>query len=128
MKTLLAALILATTTGCSTIMNDRIQDVSILSEPSGAHYSIRNQNGEHVRSGVTPDHIKLDAAAGFFDGEKYEVSYVDGAKKASVELDSDVTGWYWLGFVVWPFTSGLIVDPISGDMYSLADEVMGVLR
>lgn len=128
MKTLFAALIICMTTGCSTMFNDRIQDVSVISEPSGAHYKIKNQYGEQVASGVTPDNIKLDAAAGFFDGEKYQVSYEKDSKRAVTVLDSDVTGWYWLGMVVWPFTSGLIVDPLMGDMYSLPDEVKGVLR
>lgn len=128
MKTLFAALLICLTTGCSTMFNDRVQDVSVTSEPSGAHYTIKNQYGEQVASGVTPDNIKLDAAAGFFDGEKYSVTYVNGGQTATTELDSDVTGWYWLGLVVWPFTSGLLVDPLSGDMYSLPDEVRGELK
>ncbi len=119
MKTLLAALAITMTTGCSTMMSDRIQDVSILSEPSGAHYSIKNQDGQKVRSGVTPDNIKLDAAAGYFDGEKYQVAYDNGP---TVELDSEVTGWYWFGLAM-SAISGFIVDPLSGDMFSLPDSV-----
>ena len=120
MKTLIAAALLVALTGCSTIMNDRITDVSVLSEPSGQRYSITDEDGKRVRTGTTPDQIKLDAAAGFFDGQTYQVKYEDGK---TTELDSHVTPWYWVGFVVWPITSGLLVDPISGDMFTLPAEV-----
>ena len=115
MKTLIAAALLISLTGCSTLMNDRVTDVSVLSEPSGQRYSITDEDGKRVHTGTTPDQIKLDAAAGFFDGETYQVN--------GVELDSGINPWYWLGFVVWPITSGLIVDPYTGDMFQLPDEV-----
>jgi len=123
MKTLIAAALLATTlTGCSTIMNDRITDVSVLSEPSGRHYSITDEDGKRVHTGTTPDQIKLDAAAGFFDGQTYQVKYEDGK---TTELDSRTTGWYWVGFCI-SVVSGLIVDPLTGDMFSLPGEVSNV--
>jgi hypothetical protein len=123
MKTLIAAALLVSLTGCSTIMNDRITDVSVLSEPSGQRYSITNEDGERVRSGTTPDQIKLDAAAGFFDGQTYQVQYEDGK---TTELDSHVTPWYWVGFIVLPVTSAMLIDPISGDMFGLPSEVSNV--
>jgi hypothetical protein len=116
---LLAAISLSA--GCSTIMNDRMTDVSVTSEPAGAHFTITNQDGAPVASGVTPAQVKLDAAAGFFDGEKYQVAYDNGP---TVELNSRVTGWYWVGFCV-SVVSGLIVDPITGDMFSLPAQVNG---
>lgn len=114
MKTLIALCAAVALTGCSTMMNDRMQDVSILGAP-GTAYSITNQDGQRVAQGVAPATVKLDAARGFFDGETYQVN--------GVELDSGINPWYWLGFVVWPITSGLIVDPYTGDMFQLPDEV-----
>lgn len=122
MKALIAAALIVSLTGCSTIMNDRITDVSVLSEPSGQRYSITNEDGERVRTGTTPDQIKLDAAAGFFDGQTYQVQYEDGK---TTELDSHVTPWYWVGFCVTVF-SGFVVDPLTGDMFSLPAEVSNV--
>lgn len=124
MKTLIAAALLISLTGCSTIMNDRITDVSVLSEPSGQRYSITDEDGKHVRTGTTPDQIKLDAAAGFFDGQTYQVAYGTGE---TVELDSHTTGWYWLGFCI-SVVSGLMVDPATGDMWTLPPEVSNVVR
>lgn len=122
MKRLLASLAIITLSGCSTIMNDRMTDVQVTSEPSGQHFSITDEDGKRVATGVTPAKVNLDAAAGFFDGQTYQVAYDKGP---TVELDSHVTGWYWVGMVVWPFTSGLIVDPYTGDMFSLPDNVNG---
>jgi hypothetical protein len=104
------------------MMNDRITDVSVLSEPSGQRYSITDEDGKRVRTGTTPDQIKLDAAAGFFDGQTYQVKYEDGK---TAELDSHVTPWYWVGFCITVF-SGFVVDPLTGDMFSLPAEVSNV--
>ena len=91
MRSLIAAALLVALTGCSTIMNDRMTPVDVLSEPSGQRYSITDQDGAHVTKGVTPDRVTLDAAAGIFDGQTYQVGYEDGS---TTELDSRVTGWY----------------------------------
>lgn len=115
-----AALGLALTLGgCSTIMTDRVYDVTISSTPPGAEYVIADQTGQAVSWGVTPAVEKLDAAAGYFDGQTYTVTYNGGPR---VTLDSKVTGWYWLGLVL-SLTSGLIVDPLTGDMFELPDSV-----
>lgn len=125
MKALIAAALLVSLTGCSTLMNDRITDVSVLSEPSGQRYSITDEDGKRVHTGTTPDQIKLDAAAGFFDGQTYQVQYEDGK---TTELDSHATPWYFLGALIWPITSSLLVDPLTGDMFSLPAEVRNVTR
>jgi uncharacterized protein YceK len=119
---LLTAALITTLSGCSTMMNDRMTDVQVTSEPSGQHFSITDEDGQRVATGVTPAKVNLDAAAGFFDGQTYQVAYDKGP---TVELDSHVTGWYWMGFIILPVTSAMLVDPISGDMFSLPDNVNG---
>ena len=122
MKRLFIALTLsAALSGCSTIMNDRMTAVQVTSEPSGQHFSITDEDGQRVATGVTPAKVNLDAAAGFFDGQTYQVAYDKGP---TVELDSRVTGWYWVGFCI-SVVSGLMVDPLTGDMFALPDNVNG---
>lgn len=120
MKRLIASLAIIILSGCSTIMNDRMTDVQVTSEPSGQHFSITDEDGQPVATGVTPAHVTLDAAAGFLDGQTYQVAYDQGP---TVELDSHTTGW--VGFCI-TVVSGLIVDPLTGDMFSLPDNVNGV--
>lgn len=117
MKNLIAIAALLALTGCSTVMTDRIYDVSISSTPPGAEYVITDQDGAHVSRGTTPAVERLDAAAGYFDGQTYTVAYQGGQR---VTVESYVTGWYWLGLVL-SLTSGLIVDPLTGDMFALPD-------
>lgn len=121
MKTLIAAALLVGLTGCSTMMNDRITDVSVLSEPSGQRYSITDEDGKHVRAGTTPDSIELDAAAGFFDGQTYRVDYENSG---TVELDSQVSPWYFLGIAVDGIFS-LFIDQATGDAFTLPAVVKG---
>ncbi len=120
-RLLLTAALITTLSGCSTIMNDRMTDVQVTSEPSGQHFSITNEDGQRVATGVTPAKVNLDAAAGFFDGQTYQVAYDKGP---TVELESHVTPWYWVGFCI-SVVSGLMVDPATGDMFSLPDNVNG---
>lgn len=123
MKRLIAALALTTAlTGCSTVMSSRYTPVTVTSEPAGATYTITDEDGAQVRTGTTPDHITLDAAAGFFDGQTYQVKYSTGE---TIELDSHTTGWYWVGFCA-TVVSGLMVDPATGDMWTLPGKVSNV--
>lgn len=120
MKRLLVALALSTLlTGCSTVMNSRYTDVTVTSATPGTSYTVTDEDGQRVHTGTTPEHVTLDAAAGFFDGQTYQVAYGTGE---TVELDSHTTGWYWLGFCI-SVVSGLMVDPATGDMWTLPGEV-----
>ena len=123
MKRLLVSLALSTVlTGCSTVMNSRYTDVNVTSATPGTSYMVTDEDGQRVHTGTTPEHVTLDAAAGFFDGQTYQVAYGTGE---TVELDSHTTGWYWLGFCI-SVVSGLMVDPATGDMWTLPGEVSNV--
>jgi uncharacterized protein YceK len=123
MKRLLVALALSTVlTGCSTVMNSRYTDVTVTSATPGTSYTVTDEDGQRVHTGTTPEHVTLDAAAGFFDGQTYQVAYGTGE---TVELESHTTGWYWVGFCI-SVVSGLMVDPATGDMWTLPGEVSNV--
>lgn len=124
MRTLLTAALLITLTGCSTVMNSRYTDVTVTSATPGTSYTVTDEDGQRVHTGTTPEHVTLDAAAGFFDGQTYQVAYGTGE---TVELDSHTTGWYWVGFCI-SVVSGLMVDPATGDMWTLPGEVSNVSR
>lgn len=117
-------------TGCATIVSKSEYPVTIKSTPKGTTYSIENRNGEEVANGVTPDTVTLKASAGYFKGEKYKITFTlpSKGKKASrkkvVELNSSVDGWYLGGNLLFGGIPGyLIVDPLTGAMYKLPDEV-----
>ena len=48
----------------------------------------------------------------------------DGFKTHTTVIDWHVSGWYWAGnFVIGGLIGYLIIDPITGDMYYLDEEV-----
>ena len=104
-------------TGCASIVSDSKYPVAVTSSPSGAAYEIFNESGVSVRSGVTPDEVTLRAGAGYFDGEKYTVTYrKDGYTSSTQTLESGIDGWYWGNIVIGGLIGMLIVDPATGAM------------
>lgn len=118
-RLMLMALAALTLNGCATIMNDQRATVAVLSEPAGAEYAITNRAGAEVARGVTPGTEQLDASAGYFRPESYRVQYSTGE---TARLDARLSGWYVPGLIL-SLVGGLIVDPLTGDMWTLDDEV-----
>ncbi|MEE3914939.1 hypothetical protein V2I80_16135 [Pseudomonas viridiflava] len=115
-------------TGCASIVSDSKYPVAVTSSPSGAAYEIVNEGGVSVRSGVTPDEVTLRAGAGYFDGEKYTVTYrKDGYNSSTQTLESGIDGWYWGNIVIGGLIGMLIVDPATGAMYTLPEKINSTL-
>lgn len=136
MKKLLSTTLLASTialsTGCATIVSDSKYNVNIQSTPTGASFEIKNRAGEVVHQGTTPQSVVLKAGAGYFKGEKYQLTFttpstkvgkkVIPGKKQTFILDTKVDGWYAGGNLLFGGLIGyLIVDPLTGAMYKLPE-------
>ncbi len=113
--------IISTTVGCASIVSDSKYPVSITSTPPGANFKIENEAGKVVESGVTPGHVILEAGAGYFDGEKYVVTYnKPGYSDSKTVLDTEIDNWYGWGNLFFGGLLGyLVVDPLTGAMYEL---------
>ncbi len=114
------------TTGCATIVSKSEYSVGITSTPSNVPFEIKNRAGEIVFRGVTPQSAVLKAGAGYFKGEKYQVTFKPKGKKAKPQtfvLDTTLDGWYLGGNLLFGGLPGyLIVDPITGAMYKLPEK------
>ncbi|MBD8569411.1 hypothetical protein IFT86_10340 [Pseudomonas syringae] len=127
-KTSIIAIAAFAVTGCASIVSDSKYPVALTSSPSGAAYEIFNESGISVRSGVTPDEVTLRAGAGYFDGEKYTVTYrKDGYTSSTQTLESGIDGWYWGNIVIGGLIGMLIVDPATGAMYTLPEKINSTL-
>ncbi|MEE4083177.1 hypothetical protein [Pseudomonas viridiflava] len=127
-KTSIIAIAAFAVTGCASIVSDSKYPVAVTSSPSGAAYEIFNESGISVRSGVTPDEVTLRAGAGYFDGEKYTVTYrKDGYTSSTQTLESGIDGWYWGNIVIGGLIGMLIVDPATGAMYTLPEKINSTL-
>lgn len=114
------------TTGCATIVSKSEYSVGITSTPSDVPFEIKNRAGEIVFRGVTPQNAVLKAGAGYFKGEKYQVTFKPKGKKTKPQtfvLDTTLDGWYLGGNLLFGGLVGyLIVDPMTGAMYKLPEK------
>ncbi|SUT93053.1 Uncharacterised protein [[Actinobacillus] rossii] len=113
-------------TGCATIVSKSDYPVSITSTPSQVPFEIKNRAGEIVTRGTTPQSVILKAGAGYFKGEKYQVTFRPTGKNRQPQtfvLDTTLDGWYLGGNLIFGGLIGyLIVDPMTGAMYKLPEK------
>lgn len=89
-----------------------------------AEFIVSNKTGGQVHSGTTPATVTLPAKAGYFSGETYKVVYSrTGFSTTTTSLDTDLNGWYLGNLVFGGLIGFLIVDPLTGAMWRLPEEV-----
>ena len=112
---------------CATVMRENSQIIPLKANVEKVDIKIINKAGDVVFEGQTPTTITLKTAVpgGYFDPEKYTVvTSKDGFKTQTTIIDWHVSGWYWAGnFVIGGLIGYLIIDPMTGDMYYLDEEV-----
>lgn len=129
-KGMVAAIAAASTltlTGCASIVGDKEQTISISSTPSQAHVLITDERSMEVFEGTTPTTVTLRKADGsYFGGKSYSVTISkEGYQDRTLAISSSPNGWYVAGNLVFGgFIGWLVVDPLTGAMYSLSpDEI-----
>ncbi len=114
--------------GCASIVDGgKTETVLIRSLPAGASIKIvNNRTGEVVFTGKSPTSVSLERSSGFFKGVSYTVHYsLEGYYDKQVSLNSTVNGWYFGNIIFGGLIGMLIVDPATGAMYSLPNDVIG---
>jgi uncharacterized protein YceK len=121
----LSACILALNlTGCATIISGKTDTVGINSVPSGAQFSIKDEDGKAVTQGVTPTSVRLDRGNGFFNGQTYTIDYTKpGYENKSYKLETSLNNTYWGNLLAGGLVGMLIVDPVTGAMWDLPENV-----
>lgn len=112
-------------TGCASILDSGPKTVQINSKPEGAKVTITNRAGKEVAVQTTPATVTLERAAGFFQGEDYTLHFeAAGYYPYDAHVQSDLDGWY-LGNIFFGGLIGMvIVDPATGDMFTLSPRVV----
>lgn len=111
---------------CSTIMRDNSQTVSITSDTEKVNVKIVDRKGKLVVDEQTPINTTLKTSCdGYFSPQKYTITASkEGFETQTTTLDWHVSKWYgWGNLAVGGLIGYLIVDPITGDMYYLDEEV-----
>lgn len=110
--------------GCATLFSTSEYPVYIDSVPPKMEIVVTDSDGDIVYRGKTPSVVNLDAGGGYFVRETYTVKLYDGSKVVGErEIENSIDGWYfanWFGATLIGF---LVIDPITGAMWTLEDHV-----
>lgn len=119
----IAILMTGLLSGCATIVGEPTQMLPIKSSPDGASVVITDETGAQVFKGTTPTSVTLSKSDGTYFGKKEYKAVIKKPGYATFELPikSSANGWYIGGNLVFGGLIGyLIVDPLSGNMYTLS--------
>ncbi len=112
MKQLVAAITIATFTGCATLFAGP-STVPVVTNPPGAYVYV---NGQPV--GQTPTAIDLDP-----DQPGNIQIYLPGFQPVQMWRQRSISGWFWLNILVWP---GFIVDLATGNYHTYDDSGIAI--
>ncbi|AWK14807.1 hypothetical protein SK355_07760 [Candidatus Fukatsuia symbiotica] len=108
--------------GCATIVGKDTQLVQVNSDPAGAHFAIKDETGQLVAQGTTPQGVTLEKSDGSYFGKRnYQITFSkDKYQPTTLPIRASVNGWYIGSNVLFGGLIGwLVVDPFHGGMYTL---------
>lgn len=112
-------------TGCASIVGKNVFPVTINSNPDGANIVIQDEKGKKVFSGVTPTTVTLGAGEAYFHKKTYNITFSKpGYAEQYAEIRATLSGWYWGNIIFGGLIGLLIVDPITGKMWKLPEDVV----
>lgn len=126
-NSIVAALIISVS-GCASIIGQSSYPVTIKSTPEGTHFVLKNAKGEAIHTGETPATVTLDSSSGYFQRGAYTIVFSkEGYADQTIPLSSSLNGWYWGNILLGGLIGMLIVDPATGAMWKLPEDVSGNL-
>jgi hypothetical protein len=116
----LLALLSAVALGCASIVSKTQRQITINSSPDQADVTITDERGLKLLQGKTPTTVTLKTGGGYFKGKEYTVRiYKEGYGEQTVTISKKLNAWY-LGNIIFGGLIGvLIVDPLTGAMWTL---------
>lgn len=121
---IVAAVAFALSSSCATIVSKNTYPVTVNSYPAGATFKVKNSRGQTLHHGKTPSTVTLKASDGFFKAAEYNIE-VRSAKGKIVNypITASVDGWYAGNILFGGLIGILVIDPATGNMWSLPESV-----
>lgn len=109
---------------CASIVSHSHWPVTISSNPNGAAVVITDQQGREIHHATTPTTVTLSSKGGYFKGSSYMLTLTGkGGVKHTVQLNASLNAWFWGNFIFGGIPGFLIVDPLTGAMWTLKKDV-----
>lgn len=109
---------------CASIISDSSYPISFSSNPEKSNITIKDSSHNTIYKGTTPAIVNLDSGNGFFKKSNYTIIFSkEGYDDTIYTLESHIDGWYWGNLLVGGVLGMLIIDPMTGAMWSLDDSV-----
>lgn len=109
---------------CATVVKGTHQSVRLSAEPASTTVAVFDRGGREVYRGSTPATVKLARGSAYFTREVYTFVFTSPDREPMVaEVRPGIGGWYWGNFALGGVIGLLIVDPLTGAMYELPDDV-----
>lgn len=124
--TITAALIVALT-GCASIIDGGPKNVSVKSDPSGARVRVYDKKGVEVASQETPAILSLKRGGAYSTARYRVVIEKPGYQPAEVTVKSTLNGWYFGNLIFGGLLGLLIIDPLTGAMWTLTPKDTSVV-
>jgi len=114
---------------CASIVSGGPKKVTVNTQPPGARVTVYNKEGRAISTSQTPTTLSLDRSHGYFQGEDYRLVFEkSGYRRAEVMIHASINGWYFGNLAFGGVIGMLVVDPLTGAMYTLEpDHVQQVL-
>jgi hypothetical protein len=119
----LITLFLLTLTSCATIITGSYTSVQLSSNVPDTTYTIKDHTGRIIDTNKTNDTAVLKTSKGYFQGETYDITFSkEGYQDQYLMLDSHINPWYFGNLLIGGIVGGLIIDPLTGAMWSLPEQ------
>ena len=113
---------------CCSIVSKSSCPVTISSNPPGACFTLKKANGIAMSTGTTPATVTLNSSNGYFQPAKYVVEFSRKGVTQTVPLNASINGWYFGNLLFGGIIGLLIVDPATGAMWKLDDNVIATFN
>ncbi len=116
------------TAGCASIVSKSNWPVNVTSTPPECKVTLKDKRGMEIFRGSTPTVITLPSSSGFFSGADYSLVFEkEGFEPVTVTLSSELNPWYIGNILFGGLIGFLVVDPATGAMFKLPEQVHGTL-
>ncbi len=110
--------------GCATIVSGRKDQVTINNFGGPTFFSVVDEKGNIVHSGLTPQQVTLKTSTGPFRPAEYTVVYAGQEGAVRNQIDTKIN-WWTAGNIVIGGVPGLVIDAATGAIWKFDSEIQG---